>query len=404
MERETKLSYPLQHSASIPANKNGLGYWQQPGFYSRSESSVSVDSVYPTSSIDNNDVDDDENWSDTFEDVAEHFGQSKVFEQPKPFAQFPQFLKPNYEDADEDQDKTPVTAKRFNEADLYRVAEKLEHQFTPQEIIAYPSLVIREKSPSAVSMQNRTMASAPGPTGATETERPVSRASISGTVKKTRAPDPPAQQQQQQQQKPSEEIQVRQLPPMSYPSTMTGGLPVKRLSRPITPSGAGSITEGRPGMSYPVNQTSGQAMSNTDPPGGLAELPPTGPIRARQPNFSYPVVKSSTASLTSSTDNSSPSQSPPIEEKRPPFKYPATVTRSSSRGEPEDRLMTRTSRRFDSPQPTMRSLSPTSPMLAKSDLSTSAPPLSTSPSSVNRCPHCKIHSWLPHSAGCPNKK
>jgi hypothetical protein len=47
----------------------------------------------------------------------------------------------------------------------------------------------------------------------------------------------------------------------------------------------------------------------------------------------------------------------------------------------------------------MRSLSPTSPMLGLD-----SSPLSTSPSSASRCPHCKIHSWLPHSAGCPNKK
>ena len=233
-------------------------------------------------------------------------------------------------------------------------------------------------------------------TSVAEPERPGSRASMSGTVRKARAPDPPKpeqqpqplQQQQQQQQQP-DEIQARQFPAMSYPSLMTGGLPVKRLSRPITPSGS-QISEGRASLSFPVNPVSDERSDQVNPPDpvGLSDLPPTGLLRPRQPSFSYPIVKSLAKA------NPSPTRSPAVvEEKRAPFKFPARPAQP----DPEDR--SGRSRRFDSPQPTMRSLSPTSPMIA-----TTSDALSTSPSSSSRCPHCKIHSWLPHSAGCPNRK
>ena len=130
-ENQTRRAYPVQHSASIPVKTNDPGYWQQ-NFYSRSQSSVSVDSVYPPSTVDNDvindvddvtDVDDEENWSDTFEEV----GQQQQFPELKfqgPFGSLPQTLKPNF-DSEDDEDKTPVTSKRFNENDLYRAAQKL---------------------------------------------------------------------------------------------------------------------------------------------------------------------------------------------------------------------------------------------------------------------------------------
>ena len=403
-ENQNRRAYPIQHSASIPVKTNDPGYWQQ-NFYSRSQSSVSVDSVYPPSTVDNdadndvNDVDDDENWSDTFEEVASlsTLAQQQQFPELKfqgPFGYLPQTLKPNFDS--EDEDKTPVTSKRFNENDLYRVAQKLENQIPPQQIFAYP--VVQEKAASATSMQNpisRTVtASQPA-----AMERSASRTSLISSSKKSRAPDPPVLNPEMQQQ--SEEIQARQMPAMSYPVSLTGGLPVKRLSRPLTPSGSLPVAESRPVMSYPVNPA-----PNPEPV-GLAELPPTGLLRARQPSFSYPVVKNPTPGTSAPRSNPSPTRPSPnvITEKQPPFKFPTASmpisARSISRAgqlEAEERLE-RSGKRYDSPQPTMRSLSPTSPMLG-SDTSS----LSTSPSSASRCPHCKIHSWLPHSTGCPNKK
>ena len=371
----------------MPDRANNPAYWhQQQQPYSRSTSTASVDSVYPSSSVGNDaDVDDDDEcWSDTLED----FGQNLPFGQTR-FGQMPQFLKPNVEGADDDDDdleKTPVTSKRFNESDLYRVAQKLE-QIPAQEIVAYPAAVVREKSPPAVSMASARPRS--------DIERSSSRASMTSltSVKKSRAPDPPMirqdlvhQQQQQPQQLDVDPIEPRQLQPMtSFPVSLTGGLPVKRLSRPI-PAGSGSaaaVTEARPSMAFPINKDKPENPFEMSP--GLPDLPPIGSVRPRQPSFSYPVAKNPAGKVS----DPSPTRSV-IEEKRPFLQQPTTSRPET--GDPRPR-------RIDSPQPMMmRSLSPN----VAADASSSST-LSTSPT-TSRCPHCKIHSWLPHSAGCPNKK
>ena len=415
MSDDNRSGYPIQYSASVPVKANDPAYWHPPP-YSRSTSTASVDSVYPTSSVGNDveddDVDDEENWSDTLEDFGQNlpFGQIK-FGQNK-FEQFPHFLKPNSDNfnygEEEDQDKTPVTAKRFNESSLHLVAQRLE-QIPTQEIVAFPAAVIREKTPPAVSMQQPVSRSEmerqisrsemerqisrqemERSISRQEVDRPPSRASLApGSVKKTRAPDPPLPkpdqlqpQQQDSQQQP--EIQARQLPSMSsFPVSLTGGLPVKRLSRPIA---VPAVAEGRPGMNFPLTHDN-PSTDNPFEPAGSSDLPPSGYIRPRQPSFSYPVVKNPAAKVT----NPSPTRPVVVEEKAPAFGYPAVSRTGTAQSEIRPK-------RLDSPQPaSMRSLSPN---VATTETSSA---LSTSPSS-SRCPHCKIHSWLPHSAGCPNKK
>jgi hypothetical protein len=76
----------------------------------------------------------------------------------------------------------------------------------------------------------------------------------------------------------------------------------------------------------------------------------------------------------------------PLSRPTTPLSRPTTPTsRPTSPLGPDPRKLKRKSRNQDIPRST---LSPSKEMQ-----------LSTSPS---KCPHCTIHSWLPHSSACPN--
>jgi len=276
-------SYPLSNSSTIPVRANEPVYW------SRSESSASV---YPDSS--NYDDDDDaDNWSDTFEEVSD---------------QGAKYLKTF---TDNDDDKTPICNKRFSISDLYDVAMKLD-QCIPREEQDVQVLPIAIKETPAVAMKNLVQQN-----DTSETDLSLARS------KKSRAPDPPVVSQPQP------------LPESTYSTSLTGGLPIKRLSRVLNPGTT------------------------------------TGPISIKKPPMSF--LEETISPNNKPSVSTQPTNKTFIKEKPSPFKNPF-----------DD---------FDAGLDSQSSSRPLSPVAEPG-----------SPSTHNRCPHCTLHSWLPHSSGCPKKK
>ena len=101
-------------------------------------------------------------------------------------------------------------------------------------------------------------------------------------------------------------------------------------------------------------------------------------INKGQPAFSYPIMKSRSGS-SSHVKRTKDQKRSMIEEKK--HLIGTTGTQRNNESLPEDDIH-RSGHRSNPQSPT--------------------PPSEQSNSGT--CPHCKIHSWLPHSAGCPNSQ
>ena len=203
---------------------------------------------------------------------------------------------------------------------------------------------IKEKSGSAVGMYRVSSITA-------VEDRPSSR---TGTRKK-QAPLP-----------------VSQTPvPLQYPR------PPSRFSRPTSPASskerASNSTDPITEKSYPLNSF----LPRSRPGSRMASMEPDEQTREPLIKEKEPPMKMwnvpSVSSFVSATQ---------------PLPVPSTST-FSSRTSPRSSAYYPTS----SESPVSSSYLPTSP-------STSTVTSSSSPGT--KCPHCTIHSWLPHSQNCPN--
>jgi hypothetical protein len=195
-----------------------------------------------------------------------------------------------------------------------------------QEVQAFP-VIIKEKEVPAVAMKNPSSQNDVHQNPPEQDPSP----SRSSSAKKSRAPAPPP---------PS--VVPSEPPFTTYSTAMTGGLPIKRLSRVLNPgTTTGKISEKQPAMSF---QPTGQPE--------------------KKPSDKQPVL-------------APPDQTSKNLIKEKPASFQALFSQQAGLEQ----------------QPISRPLSPITGQTSELG----------SPSS-NRCPHCKLHSWLPHSSGCPNRK
>ena len=305
-----------------------------------------------------------------------------------------------------DRERTPVASKQgsnmatFSMDDLIKASNDLKEQDRKKANIAfsqrldvYPASVIQEKSIPAVAMSrssNQDTTHRPASRSGNldgqrpssrssniDAQRPSSRSSMlqdpdpgRGAIRKRyRAPEPPSQ----------EEPVYESLSDSPYHRSTSRTSNVDHLERPDSPKFSEPIQAREFGRRSEISSTSvlNYPLSSRKYP----DRPNTESDKIRQLRTYKPVDGSDDEleSKTTSIKATTPSFNYPIMKSRSGSSSHSKLTKEQKRNMIEEKKMLETSR--SNPLP------PTHP---------------NPPSNTGTCPHCKIHSWLPHSAGCPN--
>ena len=403
-DTDDKSAYPLVHSTSIPNDAHKSRNWSS--IYSRS-SSISTESYYPSSSDEtvtkdfDDEYDDDDPWS-------ESYGRKYKIPGSEGIDQMVELSKA-------DRERTPVVSKQgsnmatFSMDDLIQASNDLKEQDRKKANIAYsqrldvyPASVIQEKSIPAVAMSrspNQDTTHRPASRSGTldgqrpssrssnmDAQRPSSRASMlqehmlpditmlpdpgRGAIRKRyRAPEPPSQ---------GEHV-YESLSDSPYHRSTSRTSNVDHMERPDSPKFSEPIQAKEFGRRSEISSTSvlNYPLSSRK----YTDRPDTQSDKIRQLRTYKPVDGSEEEleSKTTSIKTTTPAFNYPIMKSRSGSSSHSKLTKEQKRNMIEEKRMLETSR--SNPLP------PTHP---------------NPPSNTGTCPHCKIHSWLPHSAGCPN--
>ena len=403
--------YPLVHSSSVPTDAHDANNW--PAVYSRS-SSISAESYYPSSSEETitkdseDDCDeDDDPWSDSYSpkykvpgsaDIKDIIGSSYV-----------------------DREKTPIMSKEsqmssFTMEDLIKASNHLKDQDRKQlnkayqhRLEVYPATVIQEKSIPAVAMSRRRQEEQTSNLA----QRPPSRSSTSG------------QRGNEEQMSLAERPQSRTSSTADVDSGR--GAVRKRYPAPGPPPQGNPILQThstKPHQSYPRGLGSTHHDSRPESPqysepiqarafGKRADLSSTAilnyPLTSR--NFTSPedirVMRTYEKEEDGSIETPRQSRETPVQATAPAFSYPVMKSLSGSssykkRTKEQKRNIIEEKQRLMGASVTQRNDERYSDDDTHRQLNRSNPQTPIPPSNTGTCPHCKIHSWLPHSAGCPN--
>ena len=403
LRKDQNSSYPLTHSTSIPNDAHVSKNW--PTTYSRS-SSISAESYYPSSEAETitRDSEDEDLDDDSY------IRPMKTYD---PRYKIPGSLdmKDMIDSTSIDREKTPVMSEKsgvstFTMDDLIKASNDLKDQDRKkanpayaQHLDVYPATIIQEKAAPAVAMSRRTRED-----NVSSTQRPPSRTSHSedgdlgkGAIRKrNRAPEPPPHEEPIYETcSPRSSTQSRPISPdMSHHSRPDS----PKYSEPIRAKEFGKRSEltSTAVLNYPISSRKHTSADDykTERAKRTAEFEyereagirreaimetSVSRIDSSQPAFSYPIMRSKSGS-SSHLKHTKEQKRNLIEEKKS-FAQKSTGY-----------------------QRTGGHLSEDESYRERSNLHTSD--LQSDPSSSNSgtCPHCKIHSWLPHSAGCPNSQ
>ena len=398
-------SYPLAHSTSIPNDAHVSRNW--PTTYSRS-SSISAESYYPSSEAetitkDSEDEDFDESCGSDIRPMKTYNPRYKI---PGSVD-----IKDMIDSDSIDREKTPVMSNKsemstFTMDDLIKASNDLKNQDRqkaipgyPQQLDVYPATIIQEKAIPAVAMSRRMREDNSGgdqrPPSRTGnlTETDVGRGAIR---KRNRAPEPPAHDESIYETCSLSSTQSRPRSPdvSEYTSPI-----VSFYSEPVKAKEFGRRSElsSTAILNYPIssrNQPGAEdiKIDKSKQSAGMQHDREVGRRReanmetsvsridTTQPAFSYPVMKSKSSS-SSYVKRTKEEKRTLIEEKKNFTQRNTGYQRTEGTFSDDDSRQHRQISTHDIPNPQTETSS-----------------------NSGTCPHCKIHSWLPHSAGCPNSQ
>lgn len=310
-----------------------------------------------------------------------------------------------------DREKTPVISNKsemstFTMDDLIKASNDLKNQdrqkATPgyaQQLDVYPATIIQEKAIPAVAMSRRMREDISGtvqrPPSRTSnlTETDVGRGAIR---KRNRAPEPPAQDESiyESCSLPSTQSRPRSPDISEYTSPIVSfySEPIKakefsrrsELSSTAIPNNPLS-SRNQPGaedtnIDKPMHTTGFQHDREVGRRREANMETSVSRIDATQPAFSYPVMKSKSSS-SSYVKRTKEEKRTLIEEKKNFTQRNTGYQRMEGTFSDDDYHQHRQISTHDIPDTQ-----------------------SGTSSNSGTCPHCKIHSWLPHSASCPNSQ